>query len=290
MFRFFLNITRNLLNQSPKNYQMKNQKNKQHTQFYRKQFALNRNAAGFNKKTKEETYTLVCDKCEGAYVYDIDDNKYIDLTMGFGSILFGHNYAPIRQAIEKQLLKSWSVGPITPLAGKLSQEICNATGVERVGFFNSGTEAIMVALRIAKAITEKKYFVFFKGAYHGTFDTLLTLKSDVKTKVAQEIVPGVTQSILNESFLLDIGKESSLEFIRENHDKIAAILIEPVQSRNPGYHPKEFLEQLRQISTENNITLIFDEVITGFRIGVGGAQEYFGVEADIVTYGKGLPF
>jgi glutamate-1-semialdehyde aminotransferase len=272
---------------------MKNENSKQHTQEYRKQFALNRNAAGFNKRTKEEIYTLVCDRSEGAYVYDIDENEYIDLTMGFGSILFGHNYAPIRKAIEKQLLKSWSVGPITPLAGELSREICAATGVERVGFFNSGTEAVMVALRIAKAITEKKYIVFFKGAYHGTFDTLLTLRSDGKTKVAQEVVPGVTQSILNESFLLEIDTTASLEFIKAHKDEIAAVLIEPVQSRNPGAHPKAFLQALRQISTENNIALIFDEVITGFRIGTGGAQQYFDVEADIVTYGKviggGLP-
>lgn len=272
---------------------MQHKNNKHHTQLYRKQFAFNRNAAGFNKSTKEETYTLVCDKSNGAYVYDIDENEYIDLTMGFGSILFGHNFSPVREAITKQLEKSWSVGPITPLAGKLSKKLCEATGVERVAYFNSGTEAVMVAMRIAKAVTEKQFIVFFKGSYHGTFDTLLTLRSDSKSKIAQEVVPGVTQSILNESYLLEIDKSSSLDFIRENHAKIAAILIEPVQSRNPGLQPKVFLQELRSIATENNIALIFDEVITGFRIGIGGAQEYFGIKADIVTYGKviggGLP-
>lgn len=111
---------------------------------------------------KEFVYTLVCDRSDGSHVYDIDGNQYIDLTMGFGSILFGHNYIPVRKAIEEQLTESWSVGPISPLAGILSKEISKATGVERVAFFNSGTEAIMVALRIAKAITKKNMLSFSK--------------------------------------------------------------------------------------------------------------------------------
>jgi glutamate-1-semialdehyde aminotransferase len=135
----------------------------------------------------------VCDKAEGAYIWDVDGNKYIDLTMGFGSILFGHNYLPLRNAIEEQLKTNWSVGPISPLAGKLASKISKATGVERVAFFNSGTEAVMVALRIAKAVTRKNYIVYFKGSYHGTFDPLLTLKNNPVTNVAKEIVPGVTQ-------------------------------------------------------------------------------------------------
>ena len=271
----------------------KNRLTKQHTQEYRKSFALNRNAAGFSKEMKEVIYTLVSDRSEGPYIYDIDDNEYIDLTMGFGSILFGHNYLPVRKAIEKQLKKNWSVGPISPLAGILSNEISKATGVERVAFFNSGTEAVMVAMRIAKAITKKKYVVFFKGSYHGTFDSLLSLKNDPITNLAKEIVPGVTQSILNESYLLEYGSEESLDFIKKNKDEIAAILTEPVQSRNPVFQPREYLHELRKITEENNIALIFDEVITGFRIGIGGSQKHFDMSADIVTYGKviggGLP-
>lgn len=271
----------------------KNKLTRAHTQEYRKNFALNRNAAGFNKIIKEAIYTLVCDRAEGPYVYDIDGNEYIDLTMGFGSILFGHNYLPLRAAIEAQLTKSWSVGPISPMAGILAKEISKATGVERVAFFNSGTEAVMVALRLAKAVTQKKYIVFFKGSYHGTFDSLLSLKSDPTTHLAQEIVPGVTQSILNESYLLDYGSKESLNFIKKHKDEISAVLIEPVQSRNPSFQPREYLQELRKLTEENNITLIFDEVITGFRASIGGCQKYFDVTADIVTYGKviggGLP-
>lgn len=272
---------------------VKNQLTRQHTQDYRQSFALNRNAAGFSKEIKELLYTLVCDRADGPYVYDIDGHEYIDLTMGFGSVLFGHNYIPLRKAIEDQLTKSWSVGPISPLAGMLSKEISKATAAERVAFFNSGTEAVMVALRIAKAVTRKKYFVFFKGSYHGTFDPLLTLKNDSVTHLAKEIVPGVTQSILNESYLLEYGSEASLDFIKKHADEIAAVLTEPVQSRNPSLQPRAYLQELRTLTANNNIALIFDEVITGFRAGIGGAQEYFNVTADIVTYGKviggGLP-
>ncbi len=266
---------------------------KQHTQDYRRCLALNRNAAGFSPEMKELLYTLVCNRAEGAHLYDIDGNEYIDLTMGFGSILFGHNHRPLRKAIEEQLTKSWSVGPISPLAGKLAREISSATGAERVAFFNSGTEAVMVALRIAKATTKKKNIVFFKGAYHGTFDCFLSLKTDPVTHFAKEMVPGVTQSILNESYLLEYGSDESLEFIKKHKDDIAAVITEPVQSRNPGFQPRKYLHELRNITAENNIALIFDEVITGFRIGLGGAQDFFDVRADIVTYGKviggGLP-
>ena len=266
---------------------------KKHTQDYRQYFALNRNISGFNIKTKELMYTLVSDKSDGAFVYDIDNNEYIDLTMGFGSIIFGHNYKPIRNAIEEQLTKNWSVGPISPLAGRLAKKIATATNTDRVAFFNSGTEAIMVALRVAKAVTRKNKIIFFKGSYHGTFDSLLTLKNNPQTNVAKESIPGVTQSILNESYLFEYGTEESISFIKENKDTIGAVLVEPVQSRRPGFQPRSYLRELRIVTEQNNIALIFDEVITGFRINIGGCQNYFNINADIVAYGKviggGLP-
>lgn len=271
----------------------KNSLSKKHTQNYRPYFALNRNVAGFSTQKKELIYTLVADKTDGAFIWDIDRNKYIDVTMGFGSILFGHNYRPIREEIEAQLTKSWSVGPISPLAGKLAEKITKVTNTERVAFFNSGTEAVMVAIRIAKAVTNKKYIVFFKGAYHGTFDSLLTLKSNYQTNIARESIPGITQSVLNESYLFNYGSKESIEFIKKNKDHIAAVLVEPVQSRKPSFQPKSFLKELRCATQQSDIALIFDEVITGFRIDIGGCQKLFDIQADIVTYGKviggGLP-
>lgn len=264
----------------------KNVESKKHTDSYRPFFALNRNSAGITSLNKEYIYTLVSDKLEGPYLFDIDGNKYIDLTMGFGSILLGHKNKLIQTAIEDQLNRSWSVGPITPLAGKLAKEICEATRNERAAFFNSGTEAIMVALRLAKAKTRKKHIVFFKGAYHGTFDSLMSIKSNPHSKIAEEMVPGVTQAILNESFLLNYGTEESLDFIRKNKDDIAAVLVEPVQSRRPDFVPVDFLKELRGVTKDKGIALIFDEIITGFRMELGGCQEIFDIQADIVTYGK----
>ena len=213
--------------------------------------------------------------------------------MGFGSIFFGHSFEPIKNVIKNQLDKCWSVGPITPMAGELAKEITEVTKTDRVAFFNTGTESIMVALRIAKASTRKKNIVFFKGSYHGAFDPLMTIKAEKDLHLAQEMVHGVTQSILNESYLLEYGSLESLKFIESNSANIAAILVEPIQSRRPDYQPIEYLKKIRIITEENNIALIFDEIITGFRIGLGGCQELFGIKADIVTYGKviggGLP-
>lgn len=272
---------------------IKNSESKKHTDFYRPYFALNRNSAGLTPKNKEFIYTLVSDYSDGAYIYDIDGNEYIDLTMGFGSILLGHRNKAIQTAVEDQLKKNLSVGPISPLAGILAKEICEVTNNERTAFFNSGTEAVMVALRLAKAATGKKYIVYFNGAYHGTFDPLLSIKSGREDNIAQTMVPGITQSILNESYLLKYGSSESIEFIVKHKEDIAAILVEPVQSRRPDFVPIEYLRELREITKQFNIALIFDEIITGFRMQLGGCQEIFGITADIVTYGKviggGLP-
>ena len=267
-------------------------KTKTHVDNYRPVYALNRDSAGFTAKMKELTFTLVSDRAEGVYIYDLDDNKYIDLTMGFGSLLFGHNNKEIKEVIKDQLNISWSVGAMSPLAGELAKQLCEVTNNERVAFFNTGTEAVMVALRLAKAATQKKHFVFFKVAYHGTFDPLLSMKTDADGQ-AKEMVPGVTQNILNESYIFEYGSQEGLDFIKNNKDKIAAVLVEPVQSRRPNLVLVDFLKSLRELCDNGNMCLVFDEVITGFRSGIGGAQELFGIQADIVTYGKviggGLP-
>ena len=279
-------MSQQFLNNLSKALSEKNRLTKAHTQRYRKRFALNRNAAGFNDSLKELIYTLVVDQADGAYIQDLDGHTYLDVTMGFGVHLFGHKPAFLETAIAAQVEQGFPLGPISPLAGEVADGICRMTGVERVAFFNSGTEAIMVALRLAKAATQKTHFVFFKGAYHGTFDSLLSMKCDRQSNKALELVPGVTQNTLDESYLLNYGDESALDFIEQHADHLAAVLVEPVQSRRPELQPANFLRQLRQITQKKDIALIFDEVITGFRISPGGAQEHFEIKADLVTYGK----
>lgn len=264
----------------------KNHHSKKHVQQYRPVFANNRHAAGFTPAWKEFIYTLLVDRAEGAYLYDVDANKYLDITMGFGVHLFGHRPANITAAIQAQLERSMALGPLTPLASEVAQLLHEITGVERSAFFNSGTEAVMVALRLARAATGKDKIVLFSGSYHGTLDSVLVFKKDTRTHQGLPLLPGIPADLVKNVYWLEYGSAESLRVIEAHADEIAAVLVEPVQSRNPALQPVQYLQQLRQLTAGRDIALVFDEVITGFRIGLGGAQEYFGIRADLVTYGK----
>ena len=264
----------------------KNRVSKELNQAYRPYFGINRSVSGYTEQTKQLAYTLYADKGKGAYIWDVDDNRYLDLTMGFGVHLFGHNPDFIIDRLHKQLDEGFMLGPLHSGIGELAKAIAEMTSQERVAFFNSGTEAVIVALRLAKAKTGKQKIAFFVNAYHGTADALLTLRRDSKTFAATELIPGIPQSMLNDTYLLDYGSESALDFVKKHGDELAAVIIEPLQSRNPGGFNQKFLEDLRQITAENNTTLIFDEVISGFRFANGGMREITGIQADITTYGK----
>jgi glutamate-1-semialdehyde aminotransferase len=264
----------------------KNRRSKEHVQQYRQVFANNRHAAGFTPAWKEFIYTLMIEQAEGAYIYDMDDNKYLDVTMGFGVHLFGHHPSRITAAIQGQMDRSMALGPLTPLASEVAQLLHEITGVERSAFFNSGTEAVMVALRLARAATGKDKIVLFSGSYHGTADHVLVFKKDSHTHQGLPLLPGIPEDLVKNVYWLEYSTAASLRVIENHAHEIAAVLVEPIQSRNPALQPAEYLQQLRQLTARQDITLIFDEVITGFRIALGGAQAYFGIQADLVTYGK----
>ncbi|MBG9773056.1 non-ribosomal peptide synthetase [Brevibacillus laterosporus] len=256
-------------------------------QNYRNVLANNRNVAGYRSTWKEMIYPIVSDRAMGSKLWDIDGNEYIDVCMGFGVNLLGHNPAFITEAINEELKRGFPVGPMSRLSGEVAQLISDITGVDRVAFYNSGTEAVMVAVRIARAFTGRSKIAIFAGSYHGSFDGILarsdTAKDDGSSK---PMAPGVPTSMSEDILVLEYGSEKSLQIIRENADDLAAVLVEPVQSRDPELQPKEFLHSLRALTAELGTALIFDEVITGFRIHPGGAQAWFGVQADMVTYGK----
>ncbi len=258
---------------------------KNNIQKYRNVYANNRNIAGFRMVLKEMVYQLVSPKAKGAYIWDVDDNKYIDLTMGFGVTLFGHNPDFIVNALQEELSTGFSLGPMSETAGTVAEKICKMTGVERVAFYNSGTEADMVACRVARAVSGKKKIVVFAGSYHGTFDGILGLPG-IDPEKTIPLAPGVMESMVEDLYVLDYGTEASLNFIENHADEIAGVLVETVQSRRPDFTPRDFIHKLRKITQDNRCALIFDEVITGFRIMNGGAQKWYGVQADIVTYGK----
>ena len=268
-------------------YVSKSPKSKTYTQRYRKAFADPRAVAGFNQRWKEMVYPIVAEKSKGAKLWDLDGNEWTDVTMGFGVALLGHSPDYINDAIRAQLEKGVEIGPQSPIAGEVAELICEFTGMDRVTFCNTGSEAVMAALRICRTVTGRSRAVLFAGGYHGTFDEVLvkgvTFKGKPKTL---PLAPGVLDGHISEMTVLEYGTPDSLEWIRENADELAAVLVETVQSRHPDLQPKEFLQEIREITKKAETPLIFDEVITGFRCHPGGAQAYFGIEADLATYGK----
>ena len=263
-------------------------------QAYRPFLSDARATLGFRRLWKELIYPIVAECSSGSRFWDVDGNEYVDLTMGFGVNLFGHSPHFISEALDEQYRRGIHIGPQSPLAGKVAELICELTGMERVGFFNSGTEAVMVALRLARAITGRNKIALFAGAYHGSFDGVLVRTMPVNgTWRTVPLAPGVTPSMAEDVMVLNYDRPESLEILKAHAHELAAVLVEPVQSRRPDVQPREFLQELRRITEATGTALIFDEVITGFRVHPGGAQALFDVQADIVTYGKviggGLP-
>ncbi|MEA5552709.1 aspartate aminotransferase family protein [Anabaena cylindrica UHCC 0172] len=265
-------------------YTKRTKTSKQMGQAYRSVLADPRVPEWFNLATKEMCYLTVGTKAKGSRIWDIDGNEYIDIIMGFGSNLLGHNPSFIQAAIIEQLEKGIPLGPQSELVGEVAQLISEMTGMERVAFSNTGTEAVMTSIRLARAATKRSKIAIFSGAYHGHFDG--TLAQAHENSRAVPIAPGVLPGMVEDVLILDYGSSQSLEIIKAYQDELAAVLVEPVQTRRPDLQPQEFLQQLRQLTEQSGITLIFDEMITGFRLHLGGAQAWFGVEADIATYGK----
>ncbi|WP_292877327.1 non-ribosomal peptide synthetase/type I polyketide synthase [Nostoc sp. NMS1] len=268
-------------------YTNRTQQSKQRTQTYRPVIADRRSSTGFRLETKEMLYPIVGDRSLGSRIWDIDGNEYIDISMGFGVHLFGHRTPFVTEALEKQFQQGIQIGPQSKLAGEVAALICKLTGMERVTFCNSGTEAVMTALRLARAVTGRDKIVMFQDAYHGHSDGTLAIARTIDGK--RQSVPmalGVTQNVVDDVLILPYGEPESLEIIKAFAHELAAVLVEPVPSRRPDLQPKTFLHELRQLTQAAGTVLIFDEVITGFRIHPGGAQAWFGINADIVTYGK----
>jgi amino acid adenylation domain-containing protein len=269
-----------------KRYSQKHQQSKQYADQYRPVLCDWINSLNFRVSMKEINYPVVHDRSEGAKIWDIDGNEYIDMAMGYGVSFLGNKPDFITHAISQQMDKGFELGPQSDLAGEVAQLIAELTGVERVTFCNTGSEAVMVALRIARKVTQKRKIVLFSGSFHGTSDAVMADADE--NGHTFPTAPGNPPSMVKDVIVLDYGTDASLKAIQTFADaqELAAVLVEPVQSRRPGFQPKEFLNQLRQITEQTHTALIFDEVLTGFRIHPGGCQAWFNIQADIVTYGK----
>lgn len=256
------------------------------TQDYRKVLANNRNVAGFRPETKEITYQIIAKNAKGSKITDLDGNEYVDLTMGFGVNLLGYNPDFVQEKLQQALKDGYPVGPMCETAGQVAALINELTGNDRVAFYNSGSEAVMVALRLARTITQRSKFVLFKESYHGTFDGILALNNPLDPENSMPLAPGISDNYIENTIVLEYGSQESIDFIKEHAHELAAVLVEPVQSRRPDLQPEAFLKELRAITKESGTAFIFDEVITGFRIHPGGAQAWYDIKADLCTYGK----
>lgn len=233
---------------------------------------------------------------KGAYVFDEDGNRYIDYINSWGPMVLGHAYPPVVEAVIEKAKLGTSFGMPTEMETQIAAlAIKMVPGIDKIRFVNSGTEACMSAIRLARGFTKKDKIIKFAGCYHGHSDSFLIQAGSGAVTFGSPNSPGVTQGTAKDTLLAKYNNiESVNALVNANLGEIAAIIIEPVAGNMGCIPPKEgFLEALRQLCNQNNILLIFDEVMTGFRLARGGAQELLKVNADIVTFGKviggGLP-
>ncbi len=232
----------------------------------------------------------------GAYLYDEDGNKYIDYINSWGPMILGHAYGPVLEALQDQLQHSLSYGAPSRLEVEMAELIKGMVpGIELIRMVNSGTEACMSALRLARGYTGRNKVLKFEGCYHGHADSFLVSAGSGVATLGIQSVPGVTAATAADTLTVAYNNIDAVkEMVTAHKGEIAAIIIEPVAG-NMGCVPPlpGFLEQLRTICDAEGMLLIFDEVMTGFRLAPGGAQEVYGVAADLVTFGKiiggGLP-
>lgn len=229
------------------------------------------------------------EKAIGAYLYDADGNQYIDYIASWGPMILGHAYEPVITAIREKAVYSTSYGAPTELEIEMAELIRSmAPNIDLVRMVSSGTEACMSALRLARGYTGRNKFIKFEGCYHGHADAFLVKAGSGLATFDIQTVPGVTAGVSNDTLTCaynDLGAVEAL--VKQYPNEIAAIIIEPVVGNMGCILPKAgFLEGLRKICDEHSIVFIFDEVMTGFRLSAGGAQQLLKIDADLATYGK----
>lgn len=232
---------------------------------------------------------LFISKAKGAYLYDADGNRYIDYIASWGPMILGHAYEPVVEAIRQYAAHSTSFGAPTELEVAMAELIISMVpNVDLIRMVSSGTEACMSALRLARGFTGKNKFIKFEGNYHGHADPFLVKAGSGLATFNIQTVPGVPEGVAGDTLNAVYNNLDSVqELVRSNNNQIAAIIVEPVAGNMGCILPAPgFLEGLRSICDAGNILLIFDEVMTGFRLAPGGAQQALGIRADLVTYGK----
>ena len=231
---------------------------------------------------------LFIDKAKGSKITDVDGNEYIDLVLSYGPMILGHRHKKVQKAITKATKKGYSFGASTKNEIKLAKIVCDAfPGMDKVRFVNSGTEAVLSAVRLARAYTGKSKIVKFSGCYHGHMDALLVAAGSGFATLSLPGSKGVPDEAVKNTLIAEYNNLDSVQKHIDEHKDIAAVIIEPVGGNMGVVIPQDnFLVKLKELCKANGILLIADEVMTGFRSKFGGAQELFNVEADITCLGK----
>ena len=239
---------------------------------------------------------IFVEKAKGAYLYDVDGNSYLDYISSWGPMILGHAFAPVIETVKERADRGTSFGIPTELETEIARlALQMIPNMDKIRFVNSGTEACMSAVRLARGATQREKIIKFKGCYHGHSDAFLIQAGSGAVTFGSPSSPGVTAGTAKDTLLADYNNLTEVEqLFQEYPEEIAAIIVEPVAGNMGCIPPAEgFLEGLRALCDQYTSLLIFDEVMTGFRLAKGGAQELLGVKADIVTYGKvlggGLP-
>lgn len=232
---------------------------------------------------------LFIERGKGSHIWDADDNEYIDYCCSWGPLILGHANDKVLSAVEKTMRKGTSFGAPTALENELAELIlANNRFIEKIRFVSSGTEAVMSAIRLARGYTQRNKILKFEGCYHGHADSLLVKAGSGLVTFGNSSSAGVPETFVNETITVPLNNKKAVEeaFARYNNE-IACVIIEPVPANNGLLlQGKEFLSFLREICSANKSLLIFDEVISGFRIGFDGAAGLYNIHPDIITYGK----
>lgn len=232
---------------------------------------------------------LFIEKGDGCYLWDADDNRFIDFCCSWGPLILGHNHPAIREKVTETLVKGLSFGAPTALESELAELILSGNRyLEKIRFVSSGTEAVMSAIRLARGYTGRDKIVKFEGCYHGHSDALLVKAGSGLVTFGETSSAGVPKAFADETLVLPLNDTRALEEAFSQYpDAIACVIIEGVPANNGLLlQDPDYVRFLRQITTRHGALLIFDEVITGFRLGFEGAAAHYGVQPDILTYGK----
>ena len=236
----------------------------------------------------DKEYPIFIKRGNGSKLYDEDENEYVDMIGSWGPMILGHNYPKVLEVVKRELENGTSFGLPTKKEVELAELVKSCfPSIEKLRLTTSGTEAAMASVRVARAFTGKNKIIKFEGCYHGHSDSLLVKAGSGLLTFAHQDSNGITEGVVKDTITLPFGDFEKLKETLENDDDIACVIIEPIPA-NMGLieTEKEYLEKVREITKEKNVVLIFDEVISGFRVSLGGVQKVFGITPDLTVLGK----